>query len=218
MSPPPIVAFAPARPSTAAVRLVAIVGLSAAAFAGGCSSYEYDVVRPTELARHVGADQWETVEREPLRYRLKSAESHLVMEVHNPTDATVQLLGDKSVLVDPSGQSHPLRPQTIAPRSFVKLVLPPLATQVERTGPTIGFGVGLGFGSAYDGRYRGRYGSGLGYDDPYWDEPRYYTVYDPNDATFWRWDGEAGEVRVTLAFDVGGKPVTHEFAFRRKKV
>jgi hypothetical protein len=211
---PSLLAPSPRLP-VACLILAALVG---GATAGGCTSYEYDIVRPAELAQHVGTEKWVTARQDPLEYRFVSAESHLVMQVHNRTPDPVQLLGDRSVLVDPKGQSHSFRSQTIAPGSFLKLILPPLAAQVERSGPRIGFGIGLGFGSARQyGRYRGRYGSGFGYDDPFWDEPRYYAIYDPNDATYWRWDGEAGEVRATLVYDVAGKLVTHEFAFRRKK-
>ena len=31
------------------------------ALTGGCARYEYDLVRPPDLSRHVGARQWESV-------------------------------------------------------------------------------------------------------------------------------------------------------------
>ena len=185
----------------------------------GCTRYEYDIVAPPELAQHVGTKQWVTAAQEPLEYRFITVESRLVMQIHNRTPDPVQLLGERSVVVDPRGQSHALRGQTIAPNSFVKLVLPPMPARVERGGPRVGFGIGLGLGSA---GYRGRHGyypyGGLGYHDPFWyDEPRYYAVVDPNDSTYWEWSGE-GEARLTLVYDRGGgKTFTHHFVLDRRK-
>jgi hypothetical protein len=183
----------------------------------GCARYEYDLVHPPELARHVGADKPVEVTLEPLAYRLQTYESRLVMRIHNPTDAPVRLLGDRSTVVDPRGQSHPLRTQTIAPGSYIKLVIPPLRPRLEPRGPVIGIGVG-GYVSS-GGYYRRRYvhGGVFGYD-PVLDGPRYYSLYDPGDATYWEWDGE-GEARVVLVFQQGEqKPFTHEFVFRRRRV
>ncbi|MDB5295187.1 MAG: hypothetical protein JWO31_1170 [Phycisphaerales bacterium] len=189
----------------------------------GCARYEYDVVAPSEFAQHVGTKAWGSAVREPLEYKFITVEDRLVVQVYNRSADAVRLLGDRSVVVDPRGQSHPVRPQTIAPGSFVKIVLPPLPPRLERTGPSIGFGVGLGFGSA---GYRGRGASGgLGYDGPGYDgplgsgldEPRYYAVVDPSDTAIWTWDGE-GKVRLTLVYDIGGgKNATHEFRLGRKK-
>ena len=183
----------------------------------GCAKYEFDLVHPPELARHVGADKPVEVTLEPLTYRLRTYESRLVMDVRNPTNAPVKVLGDQSTVVDPRGQSHPLRTQTIAPGSYIRLVLPPLRPVVEPHGPVIGIGVsGYATSGAY---YRHRYlhGGVYGYDAAF-DGPRYYSVYDPGDAAYWEWDGE-GEARVVLVYQQGDqKPFSHELVFRRKKV
>ena len=216
MSTPPRVkrfSAGPRRLSLAALLLVAAGPLV------GCTTYEYDIVAPPELAQHIGTKQWVRAAQEPLEYRFITVESRLVMEIHNRTPDPVQLVGDRSVVVDPRGQSHGLRGQTIAPNSFVKLILPPMQARVERGGPSVGFGIGLGLGSA---GYRGRrayypYG-GVGYGVPLgYDEPRYYAVVDPNDSTYWEWSGE-GEARLTLVYDHGGgKTFTHQFVFGRRK-
>jgi hypothetical protein len=129
------------------------------------------------------------------------------------------LLGDRSIVVDPRGQSHPLRSQAVAQGSFLKLILPPMPAEVRRSGPTFGIGIGVGYS-----HFHGRHGNhafhhgGL-WHDPFWyDEPRYYSVYDPNDSTYWEWSGEGGEARLVLVFDQGGKLFTHEFVFKRKRV
>jgi hypothetical protein len=183
----------------------------------GCAHYEYDLVQPPEFAGHVGAGKPVEVTLEPLGYRLQTSESHLVMLVFNRGETPVRLLGDRSTVVDPRGQSHPFRGQTIAAGSYIKLVFPPLPPRVEPRGPVIGIGVGAVVTSG--GYYRQRYlgGGPFGYD-PVFDGPRYYSVYDPGDATYWEWDGE-GDARLVLTFQQGDqKPFSHEFVFRRRKV
>src|SRR5438477_6577016 len=91
----------------------------------GCAHYEYNIVEPADLGRHIGTKTWETVTREPLEYRFQTYDNRLVMLVQNPTDGEIALLGDKSVVVDPGGESHPLMSQTIAAHSHIKLILPP---------------------------------------------------------------------------------------------
>ena len=77
--------------------------------------------------------------------------------------------------------------------------------------------MGARFGSAYHYRYHRGY---WGYDplyEPYWDTPRYYTVYDAN-AIYWDWNGES-DVRLSMTYQSGGqKPFTHEWVFHRRRV
>lgn len=93
------------------------------------------------------------------------------------------------------------------------------------SGPTIGIGIGGVFGRGDDGfRGRGGYGSEWGGGLTY-DEPRYYTVYDANDAYFWEWEGET-DIRLVLVFqplsgaDGATSPLarfTQDWAFRQRK-
>lgn len=184
----------------------------------GCASYEYDLVEPQPLAQHVGADAI-SVDVEPLRYRLITVDSYLVMRVFNETAEPVTLLGDESYVVDPRGQSHPLQSQTIAPGTFIKLVFPPVPPQVVPRGPTIGIGFGA-YGHHWH-RHPYYYG-GYYYDRLWYDEPRYYTVYDPANNYYWEWDGEGTVARAVLIYRPGpkdgpAKTVRHEFAFSRVK-
>lgn len=177
----------------------------------GCARYEYDIVSPPEMAQHVGSKADVVLSRDPLQYRLISADNHLILRIFNPTSDRIQLLGPQSVAVDPQGQSHPLRSLTMAPNSFIKLILPPMRPDIAPSGPVIGIGIG-----AYAGPY------GLGYDDPFydplWERPRYYAVYDAENAYFWDWPGE-GDVRLTLVFQRDEqKPFSQEFVFHRRKM
>ena len=180
----------------------------------GCARYEYDIVRPPEAQQHVGGQRDTVVALDPLMYRMRSVENHLVVRIHNPTSDRIQLLGAESFVVDPHGESHPMRAQTIAPHSFIKLILPPPPPEVAPAGPSIQFGIGAGFGAAYPYSY--------GYFDPFydpvWDRPRYYAVYEPGGAFYWEWPGES-DVRLNLVFQRDEqKPFSHEFVFHRRKM
>src|SRR5690348_12149073 len=80
---------------------------------GGCASYEYDLTQPPDLRRHVATKTDTVVTIDPLEYRLVTVDNRLVMRIFNPTDDAIQILGEKSTVVDPTGQSHPIRSQTI---------------------------------------------------------------------------------------------------------
>jgi hypothetical protein len=178
----------------------------------GCARYEYQLVQPPDLAQHIDAKHDATFTLGPLRYRLRTAENHLVMRIYNQSETPIRLLGDQSFVVDPGGQSHPLQSQSCAPNSYIKLIFPPLRPQLEPTGPSIGIGIGgfVGRGPFRDGFYSGIW-------DPYYDTPRYYTVYEGN-SSYWDWDGE-GEARLSIVFQQGQeKPFTHEFVLDRRKM
>jgi hypothetical protein len=177
----------------------------------GCVRYEYDITRPPEFAAHIGTKNDTSLQRDPLEYRWRTVENRLVLRIFNPTDQPITLLGQRSSAVDPEQQSHPLPTQTIAPTSFIKLILPPLRPRIERTGPSIGIGVGTMIGS---GRYR-RHGVA---PYSYWPaEPRYLTVYDDN-AIYWDWEG-ATTVRLTLVYQrPDSSSFEHEFVIARKKM
>ena len=191
----------------------------------GCARYEYDLVQPPELARHVANKVDSTFDRDPLHYALRTVDNRLVMRIYNRTDEPMELIGPRSSLVDPSGQSHPLRSQPMAGQSFIKLIFPPPRPLVYDPGPTFGVGVGYGIGSAYPHRhYRYPYYHSWGsfYDDDPWcgdyDYPRYFAVYDEGDVYYWDWRGSGNEARVSLVFRRGEKEFKHEFTFRRVKM
>ena len=187
----------------------------------GCAHYEYDLVNPPDLARHIGTAADAVVQVDPLEYRLRTYENRLVMSIFNPTPDPITLAGDRSYVVDPAGQSHPLRIQTIAPGTFIRLVLPPMRPGYYQSSPNIGIGFGVGFGVGYSRFYGGhRYGyRGFGYDPFFYDEPRYYTYYDESDNTYWNWEGQTA-VRMHLVYmRAGGRePFTQDFTFARKKM
>src|SRR6186997_3312137 len=94
--------------------------LAAATLLGGCATYEYDLTAPPELSRHIPRKVDAVVQREPFEYRMQSIDNRLVIRIFNQTDDQIQLVGERSTIVDPEGQSHPLRGGPIAPHSFLK--------------------------------------------------------------------------------------------------
>jgi hypothetical protein len=190
--------------------------LAFVAAGGGCARYEYDILRPPELARRVGTKQWEVFRVGDLEYRLITSDSRLVALIYNFGERTVKLSGSDSAAIDAQGESHPLQARTIPIGTHVKLILPPPLPQVHSYGPTMGFGVGVvGDAQHYDRPYP----YGAGYGATYYDvEPRYYNVYEPADRTYFDWPGET-ELRLLLAYEPeGGERFRHEFVFRRRRV
>src|SRR5688500_2308119 len=205
--------------------LLLILSTCAILSTGGCARYEYDLVHPPELRRHVGGKTDEVVRLDPLEYRLRTVDNRLVMRVYNRGDAPIQLLGEQSVVVAPDGESHPLRTRTIPPGSHVKLIFPPPRPRLERGGPSFGVGVGVGVSN------HGHRGAGTPYDpygsyDPYYDEPAYYTMYEPAEALYWDWNGET-DARIILVYQRAGpaaatapaaSELRHELTFHRRKM
>ncbi|MCI0365295.1 MAG: hypothetical protein L0Y44_14345 [Phycisphaerales bacterium] len=176
------------------------------ALLNGCATYEYVLVEPVEFARTIGREDV-AIEREPLTYRFTDLKSRLGVKVVNPNDEPVTLVGEKSYVVDPAGQSYPMRGGTIAPDSFVAFTIPPAARMYD-AGPR--FGVGVGFGSYSDG---GFYGGSVGhtfYDDGGWYPASYEVV------NVWQW--KEGRVTLRLMVERTGQMIEHEFVFLRRKV
>lgn len=175
----------------------------------GCAKYEYHLVSPADLRTHIGTKADAITHLDPLVYRWRTVDSRLVVRVFNRTQDPIQLLGDQSTVVAPTGESHPLRGQTIAPQSYAKLILPPRRPRVYNSGPT--FGVGLGM--RVDARDRGFPHP----HDPFDDGPRYLAVFDDDNAIYWEWEGQT-EIRLSLVYQRNDEPLRHEFTIKRKKM
>jgi hypothetical protein len=184
--------------------LSATVGLLIV-FVGGCARYEYDIVHPEDLRGRIGKTE-SVFARPPLEYRLVTVENRLVMRIYNGTEDAYQLLGERSSVVDPRGQSHPLTSVALAPQSFIKLVLPPFRPRYDRTGPSfgIGFGTFIARRDGIESEHR---------------EPLYLSAYADDEARYWEWKGD-GDVRLTLVYQrtSGGEPFVHDFVIHRVKL
>jgi hypothetical protein len=94
--------------------------------ASGCSSDEFQATPQGGAAIHVGAGQDSAFTSGPLAFRMRSDEGHVILWIVNPTDAPVELIGDKSEVVDAEGIAHPLHRATIAPHDSIREVFPPV--------------------------------------------------------------------------------------------
>jgi len=184
----------------------------------GCTHYEFDLVQPSNVATHIGTKADSVVALEPLEYRFRAYEDHLIVRAFNPTEDPIELLGAQSSVVDPNGQSHPLRGATIEPHSFIQLVLPPVPGVYVQPGPNIGISIGGGYGyhHGHGHRHYGYYGW-YRYPYYYYCEPRYLVVYDSGDQ-YWDWRGDNTAVRMALSYVRNGKNFRDEFEIGRVKV
>src|SRR4051812_37122408 len=132
------------------------------ALTGGCTNYAYDVTPPGTPTYRVPSDQFWTVKSGPVDLRFRTSDNHLVVQVWNPGSDPVQIVGDKSAVVDPSGRSHAVRTQLIPPGAFARFIIPPVLETVS-TGPPVTFsvGVGGGWGWGHHGHWHGGDGRGV---------------------------------------------------------
>lgn len=187
------------------MKTVIVLFAAGSLFLTGCSTYQYRVVQPTTGAPPV-ASQSVSVHYDPLEYTLSRDHDRLVLQINNPTDDKIVLVGNRSFVVDPNGESHPMRDRVLAPRSFAKLALPPMPFTYAY--PDY-FAYGPGWGWFYAGSWY----------DPFWGPgwwgPPPLTYRQVLTSYDWHW--KEGPARLRLMYDHGGKTFEHDFEFVREK-
>lgn len=164
----------------------------------GCTSYHHRLTEPTELACDIRAEDAVT-RLFPMRYLWNTVEDRLVVRIFNDGESNVLLDGERSVLVDPAGQSRPLRSQTIASGSYARLVLPPYRSAEYAPGPTMSIGFGVS-------------SVGAGHRAPRSVPAAMVIVHDHET----RWDWPAGTtIRLQLHFTCGQETFDHAFVLER---
>lgn len=200
-------------------RTIALLLLLASA---GCVQYRHVILDPPDLAQTVGRQDDAVFSTDAGEYRMRTVEEKLVIRVFNQSAEPMQISPTRSVVVAPDGQSHPILGLTIAPGSFVKLILPP-SRPVYRSRAS-GLSFGFGYSSAGYQRYRGgRYGSGVGFSSRHyygpWDGPGYYEpeyrVSDDSNPVYWDWPA-GQQITLTLSYDRGAKQTTDRFVILRE--
>jgi hypothetical protein len=183
--------------------LLLSLAAAVAVLTGGCRSYDYRIVQPAQHAQTI-QKQVVTVKYDPLDYEFSRQHDHLAMRIINPTDERIALQGEHSYVVDPRGESHPLRAHVLGPHSFARLLLPP----EPASGSVVG-GYGAGFPGMAGPPYP--FYGGL-YNDLYFGPPvTYFQVNTPYD---WQWS--KGTVRLRLSYDRKGETFDHDFEFVRE--
>jgi len=179
--------------------LVAVSGL----LLGGCASYQYRLVQPPGVAQPI-RDQVVAVTYDPLEYRLIRHDNRLGVRIFNPTNDRIVMLANKSYVVDPRGETHPVRGRIIGPHSYAAMLLPPRPITLPGWGPGHAWGWGWGW-TPYTPFY-----------DPYYAEfyqpPVYY--YEVRTAYDWHWD--SGPIRLHLAYERDGTSFEHNLEFVRE--
>jgi hypothetical protein len=193
-------------------RVQALAGLALLSiFFTGCAHYQYVIVQPPNVGQPL-TKQPIRVDLAPLSYQFFAKDEHVFMEINNPTEGPISLLGPKSYLVDPQGRSHPLRGGIIAPHSFIGMSLPPKEPPGGGLRPSMG--VGLGFGGPH-------FSSGLGFHSgmAFYEDPFFYEPSEPGASShFWEW--KTGQVRMLLYYQQWNPTNTfeHQFVIERRKV
>jgi hypothetical protein len=181
---------------------------AAAASLCGCASYQYRIVQPPTNAV-IDVDHRATVRLDPLEYHLAMVRDRLSLTISNPTEDRLAILGNRSFVVDPRGESHPLRGAVLGPRSFTRMYLPPPPLSYAYP-DGYGWGWGWGWGSGW-GPYNPYWGPYYG--APYWGPPpiSYYQI-----TTAYDWNWKTGPARLRLTYDRNGKSFEHDFEFIRE--
>jgi hypothetical protein len=197
-------AFFPGKIAIMWNKLVILLSFAVAGSSAGCAQYEFDVSpEGSSAAVHVAGPDDAHLADDPLQYRMRIIEGHLVMWIDNPTDSPIELLGLKSIVTDPDGMDHPIHGQVIGPHASIRKVLPPLESEEEQGGPRPAPVV-----------------------NPY-DQPGFIAVpgadlanssgADSKENQYsWDWD-DGSEIRVHLVFTRAGQQFEQRLTIRRVK-
>ncbi len=176
----------------------------------GCATYEFQIVQPPNLAQHIGSKQESNLNVNDLVYHMQAVEGRLVLRIENPGNDAIELVAAKSYVVNPANQSRPLRGQSIAPKSYMKLILPPMRP-VYRAQPSIGIGFGIGAGRFHHGPFYD------GYAGDFYDEPVYLEQVSDGETVYWDWNNESS-IRLHLAFQRRDQSFENEWVIKRQKM
>jgi hypothetical protein len=178
----------------------------AAVLGSGCRTYNFRIAEPPQLAGKVIADQPVAVKLDPLEYRFARHHKRLAVQIINPTQDKIVLLGDQSLVMDPQGESHPLNTRVIGPQSYTRMLLPPEPISAQVVGP---------YGYGWGGGWYGYHGPGYaGFYDPfYYGPPVTYVEY----RTAYDWTWSEGPARLRLSYERNGQKFEHVFEIVRER-
>jgi hypothetical protein len=175
----------------------------------GCVSYQYRVVQPAAAVPPV-REQPVTIHYDPLDYRLYPYHDRLTMHVSNPTEDRIVLQGNRSFVVDPQGESHPIRDRVLGPHSYTQFLFPPIPFAYAY--PDY-WAYGPGWGWGWYGPWYGPGWYGPGWWGGWWGPPpvSYAQVTTPYD---WTW--KQGPARLKLTYERAGKTFEHDWEIVRE--
>jgi hypothetical protein len=171
----------------------------------GCQ-YDFAIVQPPNIGGVIGSKTPLVVALAPVEYRFQASEGRLVMEVYNKGTDALEIDGQRSSVVDPSGLTHSIRGQLIPAGAFAKIILPPMRYD---PGPEGLFHFGVWADAS------GTDGSGANGSAGPTTQPLYLGELDNPDD--WDWHGETN-IRVELTIERGTETFVHDFEFHRHKL
>lgn len=174
----------------------------------GCRTYQYRIVQPAQT-QSVVASQLLAVHYDPLEYAFSIArDRRLAVRITNPTTNQIVLRGDKSSVIDPQGESHPVPGTVIGAHSYARMFLPPRPATAEVVGY---YGYPWAYGPGFYG-YAAPFWHG--YYDPFFYGPSvtYLQLTTPYD---WLW--KTGPIQLHLAFERASQPFEHNFEIIRER-
>ena len=173
----------------------------------GCHAYQYRIVQPPQ-ANNVITDKPVAVHYDPLEYTFARVREGLALRITNPTTNQVVLRTDRSFVIDPRGESHPVPGTIIGAHSYTRMFLPPRPATAE----VVGY---YGYPWAYGPGFYG-YGAPFwhGYYDPFFYGPSvtYLQLTTPYD---WLW--KTGPIQLHLAYEHSSQPFEHNFEIIRER-
>ena len=176
----------------------------------GCQTYHYRIVQP-QTTPAIVAQQGASLKVDPLEYRLEPQNGRLEIRVVNPTLDRIVMLGERSYVTDPKGESHPIRGRVLGPHSFVRLLLPPIPFTYAHPDYTWGWGWGgwaWGWGWPAYVPMTGPY-----YTEGFFGPPP--LVYEQA-LTIYDWDWKRGPIHLRLTYERGKDTFEHQFEFDRE--
>jgi hypothetical protein len=173
----------------------------------GCKTYDYRIVEPANLAQHIG-EEFVTVHSDPLEYRMARTGGFLAMNIVNPTDDRIVLRGDRSYVIDPRGETHPVRGKVIGPHSFTRMSVPPIPYSYQAIAPYTPWGWGPGYIN---------YGVGPSFYGGFYN-PHFYgpEIVNYQITTQYDWEWKTGQARLRLAYERDGTSFEHHFVIVRE--
>ncbi len=128
------------------------------------------------------------------------------MRIINSTTLPVVLDGARSYVVDPEGESHPVRTHVMAPNSYTRMLLPPVPFMI-----------------AYPDYYAGRaWGWGWGPYDPFWGPFYGPAFFGPPPVSYARvltrydWQWKTGPARIHFTYQQPTNTFEQQFEIVRE--
>lgn len=167
----------------------------------GCAKYDFVIVHPESLEQRI-SEVPVRIETANLTYHMQARTNALIIQVFNPSAQPVQLIGNRSFVVDPYGYSRPINSAAIGANAYAQLMLPPAQPYYTVYRPYWGPGYYAGaypYGHYGYGRPFSSHYSPTVYRGGYYPDLEYIEYNNPNDPGIWAWKGNTS-VRLSLTY------------------